>query len=62
MGGNWCTHSKHTECPTVGLLSWVIPTQGLLFYANTGGKVSYFSRIYTKIVARRLIRLELMPL
>ena len=36
VGGNWCMHSMpvNTEFPTVGVLSWVIPTQCLLFYAK----------------------------
>ena len=58
MGGKQCVHSKlvNTVCPTVGVLSWgIYPHKACV---STRGKVSYFS----KTVARKLIRLKLMPL
>ena len=50
MEGNQCMHSKlvNTVCPTVGVLSWgIYPHKACV---STRGKVSYFSRIYTKLL------------
>ena len=50
MEGKQCMHSKlvNTVCPTVGALTWGIrPHKARV---STRGMVSYFSRIYTKLL------------
>ena len=61
MGGKQCMHSKlvNTVCPTVGALSWVYTHTKLVFLLE---ERSHTSAEYNKTVARKLIRLELMPL
>ena len=61
MRGNQCMNSKqvNTVCPTVGVLSWVYTHTKLVVLLEES--LIRQQNIH-KTVARRLIRLEIMPL
>ena len=40
----------NTMCPTLGMLSWVYTHTKLVVLLEERFKVSYFSRIYTKLL------------